>query len=72
MCKTPLVRGERPAVLIVEDNDDGRESLRYLLAACGLRVATAADGAEGVSQGIALLPAAAVIVFRLGLDADIE
>jgi DNA-binding response OmpR family regulator len=49
------------AVLIVEDNPDGRESLLALLALHGFRVEAASDGAEGVMMGLALRPFAAVL-----------
>jgi CheY-like chemotaxis protein len=49
------------AVLIVEDNPDGRESLVALLGLYGFRVEAACDGAEGVHKGLALRPFAAVI-----------
>jgi CheY-like chemotaxis protein len=45
----------------VEDNDDGRESLRQLLTLLGMAVEVAVDGAEGVRLGLALRPRAAVI-----------
>jgi CheY-like chemotaxis protein len=45
----------------VEDNPDGRETLRALLELYGFRVAVAADGAEGIEMGLALRPWAAVI-----------
>src|SRR5262245_55282712 len=50
-----------PCVLIVEDNDDGRDSLRLLLTLHGCPVETAADGVEGVRKGMELRPVAAVI-----------
>src|SRR3954464_1647648 len=50
-----------PCVLIVEDNDDGRESLKLMLSLHGCPVETAADGVEGVRKGMALRPVAAVI-----------
>jgi CheY-like chemotaxis protein len=40
-------------VLIVEDNPDSRESLRFLLARFGHQVDTAATGPEGVRLGVA-------------------
>jgi CheY-like chemotaxis protein len=49
------------AVLIVEDNPDGRESLLALLALYGFRVEAAADGAEGVTKGLSLRPFAAIV-----------
>jgi CheY-like chemotaxis protein len=50
-----------PCVLIVEDNDDGRDSLKLLLNLHGCSVETAADGLEGVRKGMQLRPVAAVI-----------
>ena len=40
-------------VLIVEDNPDSRESLRFLLSRFGHQVDTAATGPEGVRLGVA-------------------
>jgi CheY-like chemotaxis protein len=59
-------QGERAApppraVLIVEDNPDGRESLLTLLRLHGFRAEGAADGAEGVMRGLSLCPFAAVV-----------
>jgi len=48
-------------VLIVEDNPDGRQSLVTLLSLHGFQVEEAADGAEGVTKGLALRPFAAVV-----------
>lgn len=50
-----------PCVLIVEDNDDGRDSLKLMLTLHGCPVETAADGIEGVRKGMDLRPVAAVI-----------
>jgi CheY-like chemotaxis protein len=41
----------RPAVLVVEDNEDAREMLALLLEGRGYPVGTAADGPEGVAKG---------------------
>ena len=49
------------AVLIVEDNPDGRESLLALLRLHGFRAEAAADGAEGVVRGLSLRPFAAIV-----------
>jgi len=57
----------RPDVLIVEDNVDGRETLREVLALSGLRVEVAADGAEAVAKGTRLRPKAAVVDIGLPL-----
>ena len=48
-------------VLIIEDNPDGRETLRVLLALMGHRVEVAASGAEGVALARAGHPQAALI-----------
>jgi CheY-like chemotaxis protein len=48
-------------VLIVEDNPDGRETLRRLLTLWGYEVEAAADGLEGLQRGLASAPAAAII-----------
>jgi len=38
----------KPAILIVDDERDTRESLRIILEAAGYRVRTARDGSEGL------------------------
>jgi len=56
-------------ILIVEDNPDGRESLRMLLELYGYTVAVAADGIEGVEKAIRLHPDVVLIDIGLpGLD----
>jgi signal transduction histidine kinase/DNA-binding response OmpR family regulator len=74
---TPLPPSEMPApdtgrplrVLVVEDNDDIRETLKDLLELCGHEVDTAADGASGVERTLALKPDVALIDIGLpGLD----
>jgi CheY-like chemotaxis protein len=50
-----------PCVLIVEDNDDGRNSLKLLLTLYGCPVETASNGIDGVRMGMELRPTAAVI-----------
>jgi CheY-like chemotaxis protein len=42
--------GEKPAVLVVEDNEDARDMLALLLEGRGFAVGTAADGQEGVDK----------------------
>jgi two-component system, sensor histidine kinase len=49
------------SVLIVEDNQDGRESLRTLLQLLGYRVEVASDGIQGVEKGLAMRPMAAIV-----------
>ena len=48
-------------VLVVEDNPDGRESLRLLLLLLGHEVDTAADGAEGVEKALEVRPDVAIV-----------
>ena len=51
----------RRHILLVEDNQDGRESLRLLLSMLGHRVDVAADGVEGVAKALGLRPDIALI-----------
>jgi len=55
--------GVTPArsVLVVEDNPDGRESLRLLLELLGHHVDVAADGEEGVQKALASHPDIALV-----------
>src|SRR5262245_55991380 len=55
------------AVLIVEDNPDGREALLALLRPHGVRVGWAAAGPVGVRMGLPLRPYAAVVDLGLPL-----
>jgi CheY-like chemotaxis protein len=48
-------------VLIVEDNPDGRETLRLLLEMAGHKVEVAGDGLEGLEVALRDHPDAAVI-----------
>ncbi|MGL5093943.1 MAG: response regulator, partial [Planctomycetia bacterium] len=48
-------------VLIVEDNDDGRESLSDLLGRLGFSVATADDGPTGLQALVEKKPGAALV-----------
>ncbi len=48
-------------ILIIDDNVDGRESLRLLLTLLGFRVETAADGAEGVRKALSGRPHVALV-----------
>ena len=54
-------------ILIVEDNPEGRETLRILLGLWGYQVEAAADGAEGVRKALAWRPDAAVVDLGLPL-----
>jgi CheY-like chemotaxis protein len=56
-------------VLVVEDNPDGRESLRLLLQLLGYQVETAKDGPEGVKKALASHPEVGLIDIGLpGFD----
>jgi signal transduction histidine kinase/CheY-like chemotaxis protein len=58
-------------VLVVEDNHDGRESLRDLLEIWGYEVSLAADGPEGIEKALSLRPEVALIDIGLpGLDGN--
>jgi PAS domain S-box-containing protein len=67
----PVVRSADRSrqVLLVEDNDDARESLRLLLESLGHRVVAASDGAEGLAQALRHPPEVALIDLGLpGMD----
>lgn len=52
-------------VLIIEDNNDGRESLQALLKLLGYRVETAKDGPSGLEKALAWRPE--VVLLDIGL-----
>nr|WP_267874188.1 response regulator [Telluria aromaticivorans] len=59
----------KPSVLLIEDNEDGREMMATMLAAHGFPVAQAADGLQGVAAAVSGLPAAALVDIGLpGID----
>jgi CheY-like chemotaxis protein len=51
----------RRHILLIEDNPDGRESLRILLSVMGHQVDVAADGIEGVQKALAVHPDVAIV-----------
>jgi signal transduction histidine kinase len=55
----------RRSILVVEDNDDARESLRRLLEFTGHRVGVAADGAAGLAAALVSKPE--VVLIDIGL-----
>lgn len=69
MCRNRVRRPsvEHRQILLVEDNPDGRESLRLLLSLMGHRVDVAADGLEGVRKAWTLRPEIALIDIGLPL-----
>jgi two-component system, sensor histidine kinase len=69
----PLPAADGPAaartVLLVEDNEDAREMLRYLLKLSGHEVYEAADGLDGLAAAAAVRPDVAIVDVGLpGLD----
>ena len=63
----PNGTGQR--IVIVEDNDDAREMLRYLLESIGHEVDEAADGVQGIAKVAELRPDVALVDIGLpGVD----
>jgi signal transduction histidine kinase len=59
----------KPPVLLIEDNEDGREMMATMLAAHGFPVDQAADGLQGVAAAQARHPAVALVDIGLpGID----
>jgi signal transduction histidine kinase/CheY-like chemotaxis protein len=65
---TPLVRRQR--ILVVEDNDDAAEMLRYLLQIAGHEVALSHDGPQALELARAIAPD--VILCDIGLPGDMN
>ncbi|WP_036166257.1 response regulator [Massilia sp. 9096] len=59
----------KPSVLLIEDNDDGREMMATMLASYGYPVLQARDGLEGVRVALAERPGVALVDIGLpGID----
>jgi signal transduction histidine kinase len=59
----------KPSVLLIEDNEDGREMMATMLGACGYAIQHAADGLQGVQMALAHLPDVALVDIGLpGID----
>ncbi|WP_342119957.1 response regulator [Pseudoduganella sp. OTU4001] len=59
----------KPAVLLVEDNDDGREMMAMMLSCYGYPVQHAADGFQGLATAAATKPDIALVDIGLpGID----
>jgi signal transduction histidine kinase len=59
----------KPTILLIEDNDDGREMMAMMLASFGYPVLEAADGLEGVKIAMAEHPGVALVDIGLpGID----
>lgn len=61
--------GGKPSVLLIEDNEDGREMMATMLSSHGYPVFQAADGLQGVASASANRPDAALVDIGLpGID----
>jgi signal transduction histidine kinase len=59
----------KPTILLIEDNDDGREMMATMLSSFGYPVLEAADGLEGVRIAMAERPGVALVDIGLpGID----
>jgi len=59
----------KPTVLLIEDNEDGREMMATMLEVHGFPVVQAADGLQGVAQALQQVPDAALVDIGLpGID----
>jgi signal transduction histidine kinase len=59
----------KPSILLIEDNDDGREMMATMLASYGYPVLQARDGLEGVRMALAERPGVALVDIGLpGID----
>jgi signal transduction histidine kinase len=64
-----VTAGDKPTVLLIEDNDDGREMMATMLGSYGYPVLQARDGLEGVKLAAAELPHVALVDIGLpGID----
>jgi signal transduction histidine kinase len=60
---------QRPDILLIEDNDDGREMMATMLTTCGYTVRHAADGLQGVQLATMYRPEVALVDIGLpGID----
>jgi signal transduction histidine kinase len=64
-----VTAGDKPTVLLIEDNDDGREMMATMLGSYGYPVLQARDGLEGVNMATTELPDVALVDIGLpGID----
>ncbi|MDM5177011.1 response regulator [Massilia sp. DJPM01] len=64
-----LAQEGKPAILLIEDNDDGREMMATMLGAYGYPVRQAADGVQGVQMARSFVPDVALVDIGLpGID----
>jgi signal transduction histidine kinase len=68
-CAQAGVDSDKPTVLLIEDNEDGREMMATMLGAYGYSVRQAADGVQGVQTAHAAAPDVALVDIGLpGID----
>jgi signal transduction histidine kinase len=66
---SPVMAASKPTVLLIEDNDDGREMMATMLGSYGYPVLQAGDGLEGVRLATTELPDVALVDIGLpGID----
>ncbi|HET7400638.1 MAG TPA: ATP-binding protein [Usitatibacter sp.] len=68
----PLGASLPRVVLVVEDNDDARDTLKSLLEILGHRVETARDGLSGLEMALAIVPDIALVDVGLPLMDGLE
>jgi CheY-like chemotaxis protein/anti-sigma regulatory factor (Ser/Thr protein kinase) len=67
--RRPVIAAAKPTVLLIEDNDDGREMMATMLGSYGYPVLQAGDGLEGVKLATTELPDVALVDIGLpGID----
>ena len=67
--KQTALAAEKPSVLLIEDNEDGREMMAMMLSTHGYRVQHACDGVQGVDLASAEVPDVALVDIGLpGID----
>jgi len=59
----------KPNILLIEDNDDGREMMAMMLSCYGYEVQSAADGLQGIEAALSYRPDVALVDIGLpGID----
>jgi signal transduction histidine kinase len=67
--RSPSAEAAKPTILLIEDNDDGREMMATMLDAYGYSVVQAADGLAGVKAANDSVPDVALVDIGLpGID----
>ena len=67
--QAPAAHNGRPSLLLIEDNEDGREVMALMLGCCGYEVRHAGDGLQGLKVAAEFHPDLALIDIGLpGID----